>query len=121
MTKVLIVEDEPIVAEAVSRMLDDAGYEVVGTASNAEGALKEAANRQPDLVLMDIRLADGGDGIETARKMMAERPIDVVFMSAYHDPKTRARAAAVQPAGFVAKPFSPKQLLTAVTSCRRGR
>jgi two-component system, response regulator PdtaR len=121
MTKVLVVEDELIVAEAIARVLDDAGYEVVGTVGNAAGALKEAARRRPDLVLMDIRLADGGDGIDTARKMKAERQVDVVFMSAHHDPKTRARAAAVHPAGFVAKPFSPKQLLSAVTTCRRGR
>lgn len=116
MARILIVEDEVLVAESVSQLLDHAGHEVVGIASDEASALKEAARGKPDLVLMDIRLAGGGDGVETARRIQAERRVPVVFMSAYYDPKTRARAATVQPAGFVVKPFSPEQLLRAVSA-----
>ena len=76
---------------------------------------------QPDLGLMDIRLAGGTDGIDAAIRIQAERPVTVVFMPALHDPKTRSRAAADSPADFVPKPFSPRQLLHAVsTACGRS-
>jgi two-component system, response regulator PdtaR len=121
MTKILIVEDEPIVAEAVSQFLHYAGYQVVGIAKDEASALEHATTGHPDLVLMDIRLAGCSDGIETARKMQAERPVNVVFVTAHQDPETRARAAAVHPAGFVAKPFSCQQLLKAVTAVENWR
>jgi two-component system, response regulator PdtaR len=116
MTKVLIVEDEPMVAEAMSQFLENAGHEVVGIARDEVSAVCEAAAERPDLVLMDIRLAGASDGIETARKIRAERPVDVVFITAHADPTTVKRAAAVQPAGFVTKPYSARQLLQVVTS-----
>src|SRR3954447_25035116 len=106
MTKILIVENEPIVADALSQFLHYAGYQVVGIAKDEASALRQAAAGHPDLVLMDIQLAGCSDGIETARKMQAERPVNVVFVSAHQDPETRARAVAAHPAGFVAKPFS---------------
>ena len=121
MVKILIVEDEPIVAEAVSQVLNHAGHQVVGVAKDERSALTQAAAGSPDLVLMDIRLAGASDGIETACKMQAERPVDVVFMSAHHDPNTRARAAAARPAGFVAKPFSCEELLKVVTAAGTRR
>src|SRR6185437_2891238 len=69
MTKVLIVEDEPMVAEAMSQFLENAGHEVVGIARDEVSAICETAAERPDLVLMDIRLAGAGDGIEAARKI----------------------------------------------------
>jgi DNA-binding response OmpR family regulator len=119
MSKVLIVEDEQLVAEAVSQVLGHAGHHVVGIANDEASALRQAAAGQPDLVLMDIVLAHGSDGVETARKMQAERPVSVLFISAHHDPKTRARVTSVEPVGFLPKPFSPEQLLTAVSAARR--
>jgi CheY-like chemotaxis protein len=117
MVKILIVEDEPIVAAAVSQFLDHAGHQVVGVAKDEASALRQAAAGRPDLVLMDVRLAGASDGIETARKIQAERPVNVVFMTAYHDSKTRARAAAAAgPAAFVPKPFSCEDLLKAVSA-----
>jgi DNA-binding NarL/FixJ family response regulator len=116
MTKVLIVEDEPMVAEAMSQFLENAGHEVVGIARDEVSAVCETAAERPDLVLMDIRLAGAGDGIEAARKIRADYPVEVVFITAHYDPTTRTRAAAVQPAGFVTKPYSARQLLQAVTS-----
>jgi CheY-like chemotaxis protein len=118
MTKILIVEDEWIVAEAVSEVLGHAGHKVVGIARDEKSAVRQASVRKPDLVLIDINLADGSDGIETARRIQAERAVPTVFISAYQDEKTRARAAAVQPAGFLSKPFSPVELLETVASTR---
>ena len=115
MVRVLIVEDEPIVAEAMSLCLDSAGHQVVGIAKDEVSALTQAALGQPEVVLMDTRLAGASDGIETAQKMRAEHPVEVVFVTAYGDPRTRAQAAAVQPVGFVTKPFSSEQLTEAVT------
>ena len=71
---ILIVEDEPIVAEAVSQLLDHAGHQVVGVAKDEASALRQAATGCPDLILMDVRLAGASDGIETACKIQAERP-----------------------------------------------
>ena|SRR5262245_37055753 len=116
MVKILIVEDEPIVAEAVSQLLDHAGHQVVGVAKDEASALEQAAAGCPDLVLMDVRLAGASDGIETARKIQAERPVNVVFVTAHHDSKTRARAAAAAAVGFVPKPFSCEELLSAVSA-----
>lgn len=116
MTKVLIVEDEPIVAEAMSQFLENAGHEVVGIARDEVSAICETAAERPDLVLMDIRLAGAGDGIEAARKIRADYPVNVVFVTAHADPITRTRAAAVQPAGFVTKPYSARQLLEVVST-----
>jgi len=115
MVKVLIVEDEQLVAEAMSHFLGDAGHDVVGIARDEVSALSQAAAEHPDVVLMDVRLAGTSDGIKTAQKMKAEQAVDVVFVTAYGDPKTRARAAAAQPIGFVTKPFSSEQLLNALS------
>ena len=116
MAKVLIVEDERIVAEAMSHFLDDAGHKVVGIARDEVSALTQAAAEQPDVVLVDVRLASASDGIETAQKLRSEHPCDVVFVTALGDATTRARAAAVRPIGFVTKPFSAQQLLQAVSA-----
>jgi two-component system, response regulator PdtaR len=122
MSRILIVEDEVIVAESMSRLLDYAGHEIVGMAKDEASALKQAAAGQPDLVLMDIRLANGSDGIETARKMQSRRPVAVMFMSAHHDTKTRERASSVQSVGFIPKPFMPKDLIDAVAvACGRAK
>ena len=121
MTKVLIVEDEPIVAEAMCQFLENAGHEVVGIARDEVSAICETAAERPDLVLMDIRLAGAGDGIEAARKIRADYPVNVVFVTAHADHITRTRAAAIQPAGFVTKPYSARQLLEVVSTAGTHR
>ncbi|MDF2764020.1 MAG: hypothetical protein K0S81_1014 [Rhodospirillales bacterium] len=109
------MEDEALVAEALAHVLHFAGFRVVGIAHDEASALRKAAEGLPDLVLMDIRLAGSSDGIEAARKMQAERALEVVFMTAFHDPQTRARAAEVRPAGFIQKPFSYGEIVDAVS------
>jgi CheY-like chemotaxis protein len=120
MTKILIVEDEPIVAEVMAMVLADAGHQVVGIASDETTAIKHAASVHPELVLMDIKLANDGDGIETAKRMRARAPIPVVFVSAYLDSNTRRRAATVSPVGYLVKPYSPHELIQTVTAAERA-
>ena len=120
MTKILIVEDEPIVAEGMAMVLADAGHQVVGIASDEATAIKRAASVRPDLVLMDIKLANDNDGIETAKRMRARAPVPVVFVSACLDPNTRQRAAAVRPVGYLVKPYSPGQLIQTVTAAEQA-
>ena len=71
MCRILIVEDEALLAESLSQFLDFAGHQVVAVAADGASALREVAKERPDLVLMDIRLGGGSDGIETARRMQA--------------------------------------------------
>ena len=120
MTKILIVEDEPIVAQGMALVLADAGHQVVGIASDKATALKHAAAADPELVLMDIKLANNSDGIEAAKMMRARAPVSVVFVSANLDRNTRQRAAAANPVGYLVKPYSPDQLLNTITAAEQA-
>ena len=124
MAKILIVEDEPIVAQEMALTLADAGHQVIGIANDGATAVRHALAANPELVLMDIQLANNSDGIETAKLMQAQASVPVVFVSANLDPNTRQRAAAANPVGYLVKPYSPDQLLktvTAVEEAARGR
>ena len=118
MSRILIVEDDAILAEATAALLDHIGHRVVGIADDMMSALSIARVADPDLVLMDITLANGSDGIETARRLQAQSSAQVVFMSGNRDHQTRERAAAVGPVGFLVKPFSPQQLIDIVDKQR---
>ena len=120
MTKILIVEDESIVAEEMALALTDAGHQVVGIARDEATAVKRAASTRPELILMDIKLANNSDGIETAKRMRARAPIPVVFVSANLDCNTRQRAASVSPVGYLMKPYSPRQLIQIVTAAEQA-
>jgi DNA-binding NtrC family response regulator len=120
--RVLIVEDEAIVALDIRRQLESLGYEVVGTAATSQKAREMARQSLPDIVLMDIHLADGGDGIETARQIRCDRPVPVVFLTAYADPETLTRAKETQPYGYIVKPFHEDDLRTTVEiALHKGR
>lgn len=112
--RILVVEDEALVAMATSQLLEDAGYEVVGMAADAAQALRIAEQAKPDLVLMDIRLRGGDDGIETAVKLRQLYGVRILYVSAHGDSKTLARAAETEPVGFVGKPHTTDELLGAV-------
>jgi DNA-binding response OmpR family regulator len=118
MSRILIVEDDAILAEAVAALLDHSGHRVVGIADDMMSALSIARVADPELVLMDIKLANGSDGIETARRLQTESSARVVFMTGNRDRQTRERAATVGPVGFLIKPFSPQQLIDIVDDQR---
>jgi CheY-like chemotaxis protein len=112
--RILVVEDEALVAMATSQLLEDAGYEVVGMAADAAQAMRLADRERPDLVLMDIRLRGGDDGVETAAQIRQRYGLRILYVSAHGDSATLARAAKTDPAGFVGKPHTTDELLNAV-------
>lgn len=112
--RILVVEDEALVAMATSQLLEDAGYEVVGMAADGAQAMRLAEQEKPDLVLMDIRLRGGDDGVETAGRLRERFGLRILYVSAHGDSATLARAAKTEPAGFVGKPHTTVELLNAV-------
>ncbi len=112
--KILIVEDERIVAEDLKRLLIKMGYAVTGIAASGEDALKSVKASLPDLVLMDIRIQGPQDGIETAEHLYAEYNVPVSYLTAYADATTLERAKATMPFGYILKPFEARSLQTVI-------
>jgi PAS domain S-box-containing protein len=108
--KVLIVEDEPIVALDLKQELEMLGCEVLGVAESADEALVAAGVHRPDLALMDVRIVGSVDGIQTAGLLRAAYQIPVVFLTSYSDETTIARAAREMPYGYLTKPFQSDEL-----------
>lgn len=105
-SRILIVEDEVIVAMHLRLILERLGYECVGQVTSGEEAVKVAASTSPDLIIMDIRLSGDMDGIEAARRILANTSTRVVYATAYADASTMRRAMdSTSPAGYVLKPF----------------
>lgn len=109
-TKILVVEDESIVALDLRSSLEHLGYEVVGTAATGEDALRLAESGAPDLVLMDIRLQGEQDGTVAADQIRRRWGIPVVFLTAYSDEATLQRATISEPFGYLLKPFAERDL-----------
>lgn len=111
---ILIVEDEHLVALDMEAALTDAGFAVAGIAASAAEAVSLARSTSPDLVIMDIRLAGDGDGVDAALELFRENGIRCVFATAHHDQKTQSRAQPARPLGWLAKPYQPDALIRAV-------
>lgn len=112
--RILIVEDQYMSAQDCERQLSAAGFDCVGLASTAADAILLARREQPDLILMDIRLASRTGGIETAREIFESYGIRSIFVSAHGDPQTRQQAESASPLGWLSKPYSSAELLKAV-------
>jgi PAS domain S-box-containing protein len=112
--RVLVVEDEAIVAMDISVMLRGLGYEVLGPAATGAEALEFAVRSRPDLVLMDIMLRGGMDGVEAARRIREETGAPVVYLTAYADESTLRRAKVAEPLGYLLKPFEERELRTTI-------
>ena len=112
--KLLIVEDEMIIAEDMAESLRGMGYDVPGVVPSGELAMAKAAEIRPDLVLMDINLQGDMDGIETASRIRESFQIPVIFLTAYADSFTLERAKQAEPFGYLIKPFEERELQTAI-------
>ena len=112
--KVLIVEDENIVAMDLSRRLTNLGYEVVGMASSGKKATQLVAQRTPDIILMDIHIRGDQDGIQVADQINQQDSIPVIFLTAYSEDSTLSRARKTRPYGYLLKPFSERELHVAI-------
>lgn len=118
--RILIVEDEYLVALQMEGELTKAGFQIVGIASSAQEALTYAAAQRPELVLMDIRLRGKRDGIDGAAELFTKHGIRSLFVTAHHDADARARAQAANPIGWLPKPFSAPLLIEVVRGALRS-
>ncbi|WP_017714879.1 hybrid sensor histidine kinase/response regulator [Kamptonema formosum] len=112
--KILVVEDEFLVAKYLQFRLPKLGYHVAGVVSSGEAALEKAAEALPDLVLMDINLKGRMDGVEAAGQIRTCFDIPVVYLTACADEQTLNRAGGSEPFGYLLKPFQDKQLQTTI-------
>lgn len=113
-SRILIVEDESIVALNIKNRLEALGYIVVATTSSGESAIQIAQENNPDLVLMDIKLRGVIDGIEAATQIWNRFQIPVVYLTAYSDEETVERAKVTEPYGYILKPFEARDLGTTI-------
>lgn len=109
--RILIVEDEILIALELESLLQDAGHEVVGIAASSDEALALGADLRPDLAFVDIHLADGPTGVEAARRLARERGITVLFMTAN---AKRIPDDFAEAHGVIAKPYTERGVLQAL-------
>ncbi len=112
--RILIVEDEIIIAEGIKNDLEMFGYEVPDVAMSGEQAIQKSLDLKPDLILMDIVLQGSIDGVEAAEEIKEMVDVPVVYLTAYANQKTAERIKMSQPYGYVMKPYQPQELYTAI-------
>ena len=112
--RVLIVEDEWLIAMDLAETVRQAGHEVLAIAADPDEAVSAAKSGKPDLVLMDLRLSNGTSGVDAARRLWEEAHLRCIFVSANLDIPTLDSLKAYDPLGFVAKPILPARLRQAM-------
>jgi two-component system, response regulator PdtaR len=117
--RILIVEDDFIIADEVDRALCDAGFDVAGVAASAAEAMELAESQKPALAVMDVRLASEGDGIHTALEIFRKFGIRCIFATAHYDQHSVERAQPAMPLGWLHKPYSTVSLVSAVRRALR--
>lgn len=108
--KILIVEDESIVALDIKRTLEKLDYEITNTAFDYQGAINSVLSNKPDLILMDVNLGKSKDGIETAKKIKTFEDIPIIYLTAFSDEETISRAIQTKPVSYLIKPFKRDEL-----------
>jgi DNA-binding LytR/AlgR family response regulator len=114
MIKILVVEDDMIIAAKISLQLSNLGYEVTGIEPRGEDAIRHFAEELPDLVLLDINLKGKLDGIQTAHEMQKNGPVPIIYLTANADEATFERAKVTRPQAFISKPFNQLDLQRAI-------
>jgi DNA-binding NarL/FixJ family response regulator len=112
--RILIVEDDYLVATELEATLAEAGFHVVGVASTADQAVNLARTQQPRLAIVDVRLIGARDGVDAALTLFNELGIRSIFASAHDDADTRERAKAASPIAWLAKPYAPSRLISLI-------
>lgn len=112
--KIMIVEDESIVALDLSMRLQKEGYDIAGIASNSDDAIDIFTGQKPDLVLMDINIKGHKDGIETAAALKKIQDVPLIFLTAFSQSEYVTRAKAVNPSAYLVKPFNNDSLHTSI-------
>jgi len=112
--KILIVEDESIIALHIEDSLKSLGYAIAGISYSGSEAIRMAEESHPDLILMDIMLGGKVDGIRASEQIRTRLDIPVVYLTAYSDESTLQRAKATEPFGYLLKPFKERELSVAI-------
>ena len=112
--KILLVEDEAVSALDMRRRLRSLGYGEPVLATSGEEAVQKTQDEKPDLVLMDIVLGEGMDGIDSAGRILARHAVPVIYMTSHEDPETLQRAKITEPFGYLLKPFADRDLRTSI-------
>jgi CheY-like chemotaxis protein len=120
-TRILIAEDEAITATALKSELVSLGYEVVGITDTAEDVVRAAGELKPDVIFMDITLKGVLDGITAAVAIRGRTGAPVVFLTAHADEKTMKRSVFAGPFEYILKPFTRKELQSAVQASLQKR
>ena len=120
-SKVLVVEDEALVALGISSLLEEMGHEVCGVAASVKEALELSRAHSPALVMMDVNLQEGGNGIDAAHELRRfEHPPLVLFLTSYVDSATRRRMEEAEPFAIMQKPFDEVHLQRTVEQALAG-
>jgi response regulator NasT len=115
--RILVAEDETIIRLDLRGLLERAGYEVVGEARDGEEAVSLARELEPDLAVMDVKMPRL-DGIDAARRMLEERPIPIVMLTAFDQRELVERAAEAGVFGYLVKPFREQDVVPAIETAR---
>ena len=119
--RILVVEDEALIAMDIGMQVEGLGYEWVGQASSGEQAIELAGELRPDLVLMDVHLGTAMDGIDAAQAIRTRFDLPCIFLSAFSGEENIARAERTDPAGCLGKPFLESDLRTLLEAAFRAR
>lgn len=110
--KVLIVEDEPVVALELKAEVEKLQCKVTATAHTQNKVLSSIEQNEPDIILMDINLGKGQDGVEIVKQIQKTKKIPILYITAYSDDETMKRAFDTDPIGYIVKPFKPQDIRT---------
>ena len=112
--RVLIVEDEPLIAKNIGMYLNNHDYEVAGIAYDPEEAFFQLKKNQPDLAILDINLESDKTGIDIADYINRNNFIPFIYLTSYSDKETLEKAKQTNPSGFIVKPFNEKTLYASI-------
>ncbi len=112
--RIMVVEDEVIVASDIRASLEDMGYSVCSMATSGEEAIEKAQKNRPDLILMDIVLGGKTDGIEAASEIRRHLNLPVIYLTAYSSDEIMERAKHTEPSGYLIKPFDDREMRAAI-------
>ena len=115
--RILVVEDEGLIADYIAAVLRKAGHEVVGVVASSEEVFARTPELRPDVILMDIRIEGPLDGIQTVAKLRETLDIPVIYLSAHSDRATIDRARAAGACEVIYKPLNSSKLLAAIKGC----
>lgn len=117
---VLIVEDQVLIAIHLQDLVEEAGHRVCAIAHDTPAAVAAAVRQRPSFAIMDLRLANGSNGLDAAQQLYENFGVRCVFVSANIDDEVRSKAAAFKPLGFIGKPFLAAEVITAVKEAARA-